>query len=149
MINISKFALKIVKEESNRYDIERSVKSDKEAFKIATEVLDICSNAEEVFAIATLDTKCKITGVFEISRGGISSSIVHPREVFKRAILQNAVHIILFHNHPSGDPTPSVEDINITKRLTEAGEIIGIKVADHIIVGDSTEYVSMKGEGYV
>lgn len=98
---------------------------------------------KEHFRIAILDTKNHIIAIEEISIGNLNSSIVHPREVFSIAIRRTANSIILIHNHPSGDPTPSREDINITNRLIEAGNIIGIKVLDHIIVGDK-KYLSFK-----
>jgi DNA repair protein RadC len=78
-----------------------------------------------------------------VSIGNLNASIVHPREVFNVAIRKSANAIILVHNHPSGDPTPSTEDIDITQRLIEAGHIIGIKVLDHIIIGDN-KYISFK-----
>ena len=90
-----------------------------------------------------LDTKNNIIGVEEISIGNLNSSIVHPREVFKQAIKRSSSSIILVHNHPSGDPNPSKEDINITKRLVECGDLLGIRVLDHIIIGDN-KHTSLK-----
>ena len=98
---------------------------------------------KEYFKIAILDTKNQIITIENISIGNLNSSIVHPREVFNRAIKRSANSIILVHNRPSGDPTPSSEDINITNRLIEAGSILGIKVLDHIIIGDN-KYISFK-----
>jgi DNA repair protein RadC len=83
--------------------------------------------------------------VDEVSVGSLNQSIVHPRELFKTALLSSAAAIILVHNHPSGDPTPSREDIEITRRLKEAGEILGVKLLDHIIVGSS--YLSFTERG--
>lgn len=102
----------------------------------------------EHFRTINLDTKNKIVGVDEISIGNLNSSIVHPREVFNVAIKRSANSIILLHNHPSGDPTPSKEDVNITRRLIEAGRIIGIRVLDHIIIGED-KYISFKEEDIV
>lgn len=76
-----------------------------------------------------------------------TSSLVHPREVFKAAILANSDGIILSHNHPTGDPTPSREDMEVTKRLVEAGGIVGIEVIDHVVIGDNGKYVSFKERG--
>ena len=101
----------------------------------------------EHFEILHLDTKNKITAKEIISIGSLNSSIVHPREVFKGAILNNSASIILLHNHPSGDTKPSREDISITQRLIKAGEILGIKVIDHLILGDS--FLSFKEEGII
>ncbi|NLJ78751.1 MAG: DNA repair protein RadC [Tissierellia bacterium] len=98
---------------------------------------------KEHFKVAILDTKNQIISIERISIGNLNASIVHPREVFNAAIRRSANAIILIHNHPSGDPTPSSEDVNITNRLIEAGSIIGIKVLDHIIIGDN-RYISFK-----
>lgn len=102
---------------------------------------------KEHFRVVLLDTKNQIIVAEEISVGTLNASIVHPRDVFKAAIKRNANSIILIHNHPSGDPTPSNEDINITNRLLEAGNLIGIRVLDHIIIGDN-KYISLKEKGY-
>ena len=97
---------------------------------------------KEHFAILCLDTKNKL--IFDdVSIGILNASLVHPREVFKKAILSNASHVIIAHNHPSGDPEPSADDILTTKRLIEAGKILGISVVDHIIVS-SSGFVSLK-----
>ncbi|HZJ76664.1 MAG TPA: JAB domain-containing protein, partial [Oscillospiraceae bacterium] len=92
-----------------------------------------------------LNTKNNVIAIENISVGSLNASIVHPREVFNIAIRRSSSAIILAHNHPSGDPNPSTEDVNITKRLIEAGSIIGINVLDHIIIGDGI-YFSMKEE---
>ena len=84
-----------------------------------------------------------LTSVFEISHGTVKMSVVSPREVFQKALLANAVAIVLLHNHPSGDPTPSKQDINVTKRLMEAGDIIGVNVLDHLVIG-RPGYFSLK-----
>lgn len=102
----------------------------------------------EHFRILILDTKNKIISMEEISIGSLNSSIVHPREVFNIAIKKSANSIILLHNHPSGDPNPSKEDINVTFRLINAGEILGIKVLDHIIIGEDI-YISMKEKNII
>lgn len=98
---------------------------------------------KEYFNIVLLNTKNEVIAVENISIGSINASIVHPREVFIRAIKRTSSSIILVHNHPSGNPQPSKEDINITKRLVEAGKLIGIEVLDHIIIGDNV-YISLK-----
>lgn len=100
---------------------------------------------QECFKIIMLDTKNKVIKVEEISRGTLNTSLVHPREVFVKAIKQHAAAIILAHNHPSGDTEPSAEDKSITRRLVDAGELIGISVLDHIIIGRGT-YLSFKQE---
>jgi len=101
---------------------------------------------KEYFLALLLDTRNQLIKVAEISVGSLDSSIVHPREVFKEAISASAAAVIFVHNHPSGDPTASEDDIKLTKRLAEVGEIVGIDVLDHIIIGDKN-YVSLKREG--
>lgn len=92
----------------------------------------------EYFLCMLLDGKNRITGIHTVSQGSLNQSIVHPRETFKAAILTNSAAILLAHNHPTGDLTPSREDIEITRRLKDAGEILGIRVLDHIIVNTET-----------
>jgi len=106
----------------------------------------------EHFVSILLDTKNKVIGITTVSVGILDSSIVHPREVFKPAILSNAASIVVAHNHPSGDPTESVEDTRITVRLRDAADIIGIDLLDHVIVGDGVvplRWVSMKEKGVI
>lgn len=91
---------------------------------------------QEEFLIATLDTKLCVRRVVRITRGILDASLVHPREVFRAAIADAASAILLIHNHPSGDPTPSRQDREITDRLRKVGEIVGINVIDHIVVGN-------------
>ena len=102
----------------------------------------------EHFVVLLLDIKNKVIGINTVSIGNLDTSIAHPREVFKPAILSNAGSILLAHNHPSGDPEPSKEDIEITRRLVKAGEILGIDVIDHLILGDGC-YRSLKEEGHM
>lgn len=101
---------------------------------------------QEHFRVMTLNTKKEINFIREISKGTINMTIVHAREVFKAAISDNAHSIILLHNHPTGDPSPSKEDIGLTKNLIEASKIIGIDILDHIIIGDN-KYFSFLEEG--
>lgn len=103
---------------------------------------------KEHFVILLLNTKNHITGMRNVSTGSLSASVVHPREVFLEAIHSSAAAIILSHNHPSGDPSPSREDIAVTQRLQKAGKILDIPVLDHIIIGEG-RFVSMKEQGYV
>lgn len=109
----------------------------------------------EVFWALMLDTKNRLIGEpKQISQGTLNSSLVHPRELFKKAVEHSCAAMILAHNHPSGDPTPSSEDIKITKQLIGAGEVMGIKVLDHIIIGhrkhpDSSDFFSLREAGLV
>lgn len=101
---------------------------------------------KEHFCVILLDTKNHILGFREVSVGSLSASIVHPREVMVEAVKAHAASIILVHNHPSGDPSPSREDINITERLVKSGRILDIPVLDHIIVGKN-RFISLKERG--
>lgn len=96
--------------------------------------------------IVLLDNKNRIMKELTISSGSLTSSIVHPREVFNPAIKESAASVVFVHNHPSGDPEPSKEDIQMTQRLLEAGNIVGIRVLDHIIIGNEC-FVSLKDKG--
>lgn len=98
---------------------------------------------KEIFKVLLLNTKNEIIMIEDTSIGNLNSSVVHPREVFYSAIKKSACSIIVIHNHPSGNPMPSQMDIEITKRLAEAGEILGIKVLDHLVIGDGV-FVSLK-----
>lgn len=100
---------------------------------------------QECFKVIYLDTKNKIINDENISIGSLNASIVHPREVFKNAVKKSANSIIIMHNHPSGDPAPSREDIDITRRIRKSGELLGISLLDHIIIGDH-RYISFKEE---
>ena len=100
---------------------------------------------KEVFNILMLNTKGEIIGIESISVGDLSSSVIHPREVFWPAVRKSAAAVAFIHNHPSGDPAPSSEDIITTKKLVDAGKIIGIAVWDHIIIGDGI-YISLRAE---
>ena len=131
---MTKYRLELVKEESHKYEVETRISCPKDIYEVLTKVCRIQCNAEEVFILITLNTKNIVTGYFEVHRGTINTSLVHPREVFKRALLNNASNIMVAHNHPSGDPNPSKEDIQITERLKEAGNLLGINLLDHIIV---------------
>jgi len=101
---------------------------------------------KEFFWAVLLDTRNKMIKAVEISIGSLDTSIVHPRELFKEAISASASSIIIAHNHPSGNPQASQDDIKLTKRLKECGDIIGIEIVDHIILGDE-RFLSMKREG--
>lgn len=128
-------------------DLASIIRSPEDATSIGKGFMQIHENPEEYMYMICMNTKNRVIGVFEISHGNVNSSIVSPREIFQKALLANAVSIIVMHNHPSGDPKPSREDIEVTKRIVEAGKIVGVQVLDHIIVGD--QYVSLKEKGYL
>jgi DNA repair protein RadC len=131
----------------------RGEASTKSPLKSPEDIADLVRNRlknkkKEYFLAVLLDTKNHLIRVAEISIGSLDSSIVHPREVFKEAISASAAAVIFVHNHPSGDTAPSDDDIQLTRRLFEVGEIVGIEVLDHIIIADSA-FLSMKREGLI
>lgn len=136
------------KEVSMNYpDLSYIIRSPEDVVQVGKSFMRIHEEPEEYMYMICLNTKNRVIGVFEISHGNVNSSIVGTREVFQKALLANAVSIILMHNHPSGDPSPSKQDIEITRRLSEAGKLIGIEVLDHIIIGD--RYTSLKEKGHM
>ena len=136
------------KEVSMNYpDLETFIKSPEDAANVGRTFMRIHEEPEEYMYMICLNTKNRVIGVFEVSHGTVNSSVVGVREIFQKALLANAVNIILMHNHPSGNPDPSNEDIKMTKRATEAGELLGVQLLDHIIMGDR-KYVSLKEKGY-
>ncbi|WP_429995929.1 RadC family protein [Metabacillus fastidiosus] len=137
--------VKLVKESSLLYK-DRCVRSPEDGYQLLKQFLGEVDR--EYFIIVCLDTKNQPTAINICHIGSLNASIVHPRECFKPAILSNAASILVGHNHPSGQAAPSREDIEVTKRLVEAGKIIGIDVLDHIIIGDN-QFVSLKEKGYV
>ena len=147
-IKVSFERVMLVKERVGSYKLPREIRCPEEAYNAIRVTTNVQAEAQEVFGILILNTKNKIVAVHEISRGTLNSSMAHPREVFKPAVLHNAAAIICFHNHPSGDPEPSKEDVELSNRLVEAGKILGIEVFDHIIVGDDL-YVSLKERGVI
>lgn len=145
-IQVSFERVVLVREKVGRYELPKAIRSPEDAYKAITTLTNVQEEAQEVFGILILNTKNKVVAVHEVSRGTLNSSMVHPREIFKPAVLHNAAGIICFHNHPSGDTAPSKEDIEVTERLVMAGEILGIIVMDHIIVGDD-DYTSLRDIG--
>jgi len=148
-VKLKTFDLRIVKEKEGVYDLDRKITGPKGVVRVLNEVTELNQRSEEVFVMLTLDIKNSITGVFEVSIGSINSSLVTPREVYKRAMLQNASAIIIAHNHPSGSLDLSSKDIDVTKDLVKAGEIIGIEMLDHLVIGNGDNFLSMKGEGII
>ncbi len=149
MSNVAKriniVSIKMVKESSFLYQT-RTISSPKDAYEMIKEQLEGLDR--EQFIIACLNTKNEPTNISVVSVGTLNKAIVHPREVFKTAILSNAASIMAFHNHPSGDTEPSQQDIQLTNRLYEVGELLGIKLLDHLIIGDGT-FTSLKEKGYL
>ena len=149
MSNVAKriniVSIKMVKESSFLYQTCQ-ILSPSDAYEMIKEQLEGLDR--EQFIIACLNTKNEPTNITVVSVGSLNKAIVHPREVFKTAILSNAASIMAFHNHPSGETTPSQQDIQLTNRLYQAGELLGIKLLDHLIIGDG-RFTSLKEKGYL
>lgn len=148
MLHINHHSVKLVKEKEVAYST-KYIKSPDDAFESIKETTGIHEKPNEHFGFLSLSTKNEVIGVHVVFAGSLNASIVHPRDVYQRAILNNAAAIIVFHNHPSTNPKPSNEDITVTKRLIEAGKMIGVQLLDHIIVGDETRFISLKDKGYL
>ena len=128
--------------------LDRQMNSPEKVVMLARNFLRLHEQTEEYLYMICMNVKLEMTSVFELSHGNVNSSIVSVREMFQKALLANAVSIIVMHNHPSGDPTPSREDVEVTKRMKEAGKLLGVDVLDHIIIGDN-RYASLKEKGYI
>lgn len=144
MYNIPVYKLKLVKSSSRSVKVE-VVKTPQEASQVFSAYLQ--GEDREHFVAVMLDSKNRVIGIHTISIGSLNESLVHPREVFKAAILANAAAIIVGHNHPSGDPTPSVQDVEVTRELSQAGKYLKIPVLDHVIIEHENRYVSLVEQG--
>jgi DNA repair protein RadC len=133
MLNMPKLANEVIRQPQDVYELMRD---------------EIGFAQKEFFYCLLLNTKNRVISKELISIGSLNSAIVHPREVFKIAIKRSSASIIAIHNHPSGDPTPSPEDIELTKRLVSAGSIIGVECLDHVII-TGNNFVSLKEKGFM
>lgn len=135
---LPRYRIMLVKESEDTFTKYPKFQSSHELFESFREEFSMLDR--EYFFMITLDSKNRTIGYHTISIGSLSTSIVHPREVFKPAILDNSAAVIFMHNHPSGAPAPSHEDRDCTNRLVEASKILGIRVLDHIIFGETDYY---------
>lgn len=142
---IPMYEVKLIRDGSIQAD-RRTIRTPEDAFAVLAPYFSGLPN--EHFMALFLTTKNGVVGLSCVSTGSLNSSIVHPRELFQRAILSNCASIIVAHNHPSGDPTESPEDCELTKKLVEAGNLLDIRVLDHIIVGESC-FVSLREKGFI
>lgn len=132
----------------NYPELDRKMNGPEKVVRLAKEFLHLDDQTEEYLYMICMNSKLELTSVFEISHGNVNSSIIGAREIFQKALLANAVSIILMHNHPSGDSTPSREDIEVTKRIVEAGRVVGVELVDHIFIGRPM-FTSLKEKGYM
>jgi DNA repair protein RadC len=140
---IPRYKVALVKEKSCQVNT-RVITAPADAYAILND--QVGSSDREVFLALLLDTRSRVIGINEVSVGSLNNSLVHPRETFKAAILCNAATMILAHCHPSGDVEPSHEDLAVTERLMQAGELMGIPILDHLIISDA-DFISLKERG--
>ena len=143
--SIPGFRIALVREPGVKLANKPQIRFPAEAAPMLTQYIG--ESDREVFVVALLTIRHRVIGLHTVSVGCLSSSLVHPREVFKPAILAGSAAVLIAHNHPSGDPDPSGEDVALTRRLASAGAILGIEVIDHIIVGEAGRFVSLKDRG--
>ena len=149
LTNINIYTLKQIRTKRHRYDLEDlQITSPSVCYQVLQYLLDLKSEPAERFGIIALSSKHQINGVHIIGSGTIDRVYVEPRQVYMAALMNNAKAIIAFHCHPSGDPTPSRDDLILTQRLKKAGKIMCIELLDHLITGEE-DYVSLREEGTV
>ena len=146
MKDITKYTVQLVRESETAYSGEQ-INTVYKAVDLINKVFNMDCQPSEIFVMLALDTKKRPVGCFLVHQGAISHTIVSPRDVFQRALLVNAHSIIIAHNHPSGDPKPSMSDVELTKTLREVGKSLGVRVADSLIIGDNGRYLSFEEEG--
>jgi DNA repair protein RadC len=143
--SIPGFRIALVREPGVKLAEKPQVRFPAEAAPMLTQYIG--ESDREVFVVALLTIRHRVIGLHTVSVGCLSSSLVHPREVFKPAILAGSACLLIAHNHPSGDPDPSGEDVALTRRLAAAGAILGIELIDHLILGEAGRFVSLKDRG--
>ena len=143
-MRMTKYKLQLIKESATNYGgKDYKIKNPWDIYKALCDICDMDKQAEEVLLLICLDTKNKIIGLHEVSRGSINASFANCREIYKRALLNNAAKIILAHNHPSGECDPSSNDKEVTRKVRESGELLDIQLIDSMIIGHGT-YFSFK-----
>lgn len=145
-VRIAVAGIKLVTERTLNYAWGRKIGSPEDAAMLFKAYLG--EQDREHFVMAMLDTKHTVRALHTVSIGSLDASIAHPREVYKPAVLANSASIIVCHNHPSGDPDPSQEDLSVTERLVAAGKVLGIAMLDHVILGER-RYVSLRERGLI
>ena len=142
---IARYRVALVREESTPYDTPQSCSDPQSAARFVHQILS--SWDREVMGAILLDIRNRAIGHQLAYIGTLTRAAVEPRGILSAALLANAAGLILFHNHPSGDPSPSAEDLAFTRRMAEAGEIVGVRVLDHIVVGEAPAFVSLRQRG--
>ena len=135
-----KYDVRLIQEHSGLYDLDKKIESSTQAADICRQLYDMHNLSYEKMVMLTLNTRHQVVGCFEVSRGTVDESTIYPREIATRALLTNAKAVILAHNHPSGSTNPSKADINVTKKVEDVLEMLGINLLDHIIVAHDKTY---------
>ena len=135
-----KYDVRLVQEHSGLYDLDKKIESSTQAADICRQLYDIHELSYEKMIMLTLNTRHQVVGCFEVSRGTVDESMIYPREIATRALLTNAKAVILAHNHPSGSTNPSKADINVTRKVEDVLNMLGINLLDHIIVAHDKTY---------
>ena len=142
---VARYRLLLVKDGSVPITWDRQLRQSGDVAKLMADV--VAGLDREAFFVVLVDGKNRVSGINLVSLGSLTAALVHPREVFKPAIAGSAAALILVHNHPSGDSSPSAEDLALTRRLCQAGDLVGIKVLDHIVLGDGGSFRSLADDG--
>ena len=145
MLAINSQIAYLVKEQGFNYKADVNLTSPESIYDCMISHYRLSEEAVEQVYMLAFNSKMKLIGTFKISEGTINASILSPREIFQKALLCNAANIILLHNHPSGNTSPSREDISASKRIVDSGKLIGIALCDHLIIGNG--YTSLKEQG--
>jgi len=140
-------SLRIVRENACEYSKPKKIKSPADAAELFEKVFGLSEYAEESLCMITLDTAHSPCGFWKVSTGSLNESMVHPREVFKRALLANSYAVVLAHNHPSGNTDFSPQDRSCAQRLSKAGEVLGIKLIDFLAIGEGGSFQSASEQG--
>ena len=143
-----KYDVRLVQEHSGLYDLDKKITSSTQAADICRRLYDMHELSYEKMAMLTLNTKHQVVGCFEVSRGTVDESAIHPREIATRALLTNAKAVIIAHNHPAGSTNPSRADIDVTKKVKDILTMLNINLLDHIIVAHEKTY-SMADNGQI
>ncbi len=141
-----KYDVRLVQEHSGLYDLDKKIESSTQAADICRQLYDMHELAYEKMVMLTLNTRHQVVGCFEVARGTVDESMIYPREIATRALLTNAKAVILAHNHPAGSTSPSKADMNVTRKVEDVLEMLGINLLDHIIVAHDKTY-SMADNG--
>jgi DNA repair protein RadC len=147
---LSRYHIELVRDSAHNYDCDSlKVKRPGDVVNVLRQTTRIDNEPQEVFYVLALDTQNRVIGLYEAFRGTVNASLVSPREVIQIALLHNANALAVAHNHPSGEPEPSLEDIRTTDNLNRACKLMDLQLLDHVILGDNGQYCSLREQGAI